>query len=111
MHGHLQAEDCAADVLADAGIAPVVQADAPKLDARVLQGEGYHLVCLINPDTKERPIPAGKQLSLRCGAQGAKKITFYTPEEEAQLSFRTAGDCLQVTLPEIKQGGFVLIEE
>lgn len=112
MHGHLQAEGCAADVLADAGIEPVVQvADAPKLDARVLQGEGYHLVCLINPDTKERSIPAGARLSLRCGAQGARKIAFYTPEEEAALSFCAEVDLLQVTLPEIKLGGFVLIEE
>lgn len=112
MHGHLQAVDCADDVLEDAGIKPVFNVDdAPHLDVRVLKGKGYHLACLINYDTKERPVPAGQVLSLNCGAQNAQKITFFTPDRERKLLFRISGDCLKVVLPEIHNGGFLLIED
>ena len=103
--------DCAYDVLEDAGIKPVFNVDdAPHLDVRVLKGKGYHLACLINYDTKERPVPAGQVLSLNCGAQNAQKITFFTPDRERKLLFRISGDCLKVVLPEIHNGGFLLIE-
>ena len=97
------------EVLEDANIAPTITVEgAPRLDARVLVGEGYHLTCLINLDTKVRSIPAGKVLSLDCGAQNAKKVTFYTPEEEIELAFEVKEGRLNITLPEIRLGGFIL---
>ena len=50
-------------------------------------------------------------LSLNCGAQNAQKITFFTPDRERKLLFRISGDCLKVVLPEIHNGGFLLIED
>lgn len=112
LHGYLRDEACAADLLEDAGIRPVFRVDdAPHLDVRVLKGEGYHLACLTNFDTKERAIPAGQVLTLECGAQNAQKITFYTPDRERKLLFRPSGASLKIVLPEIHSGGFLLIEE
>ena len=112
LHGYLQERNSAAEVLERAGIAPVFTVDgAPRLDVRVLEGNGYHMACLANIDTQERSIEAGKTLVLRCGAQGAKKVTFYTPDEELSLAFEVKEGQLCITLPEIKLGGFILIEE
>ena len=112
LHGYLQEHLLASEAIERAGIAPVFCVnDAPRLDARVLEGKGYHLVCLTNIDTQERALPAGRVLSLDCGALGAKKITFYTPDEELSLDFTVTDGRLAITLPEVKLGGFVLIEE
>ena len=102
----------AEEVLEKAGIAPVFTVRGGKrLDVRMLEGKDYHLACLVNYDSQETPVPAGAVLSLCCGAQKARKVTFYTPEEEKELSFTANGDVLDITLPEVKLGGFILIQE
>jgi len=111
LHGYLQEHLLAEELLERAGISPVFQVDAKRLDVRVLVGEGYHLACLTNIDTQERSVPAGKVLTLCCGAENAKKVTFYTPDEEIELAFEKQGDKLAVTLPEVKLGGFIRIDE
>ena len=105
--GHLLAEE----LLERVGITPVYQVDAKRLDVRMLVGESYHLACLTNIDTQERSVPAGKILTLCCGAENAKKVTFFTPDEEVELAFEKQGDALAITLPEIRQGGFIRIDE
>ena len=111
LHGYLQEHLLAEELLERVGIAPVYQVDAKRLDVRMLVGEGYHLACLTNIDTQERSVPAGKILTLCCGAENAKKVTFFTPDEEVELAFEKQGDALAITLPEIRQGGFIRIDE
>lgn len=111
LHGYLQEHLLAGELLERAGIKPVFAVDANRLDVRMLVGKDYHLACLTNIDTQERTVPAGKVLSLCCGAEGAKKVTFYTPDEEIELAFEKKEDVLEITLPEIKLGGFIRIDE
>lgn len=112
LHGYLQEHLSAGEALERVGIAPVFCVEgAPRLDVRVLEGKGYHLACLTNIDTQERSVPAGKTLSLVCGAEGAKKVTFYTPAEEKELAFAAKDGKMEIVLPEVKLGGFVMIEE
>ena len=110
LHGYLQEHLLACEALERAGIQPVFSVCAPRLDVRMLKGEGYQLACLTNIDTQERPVPAGKVLELCCGCEKAKKVTFYTPDEEAELAFCAEDDKLLITLPEVKQGAFILID-
>lgn len=111
LHGYLQEHLLAEELLERVGITPVYQVDAKRLDVRMLVGESYHLACLTNIDTQERSVPAGKILTLCCGAENAKKVTFFTPDEEVELAFEKQGDALAITLPEIRQGGFIRIDE
>ena len=111
LHGYLQEHLLAEELLERVGIARVYQVDAKRLDVRMLVGEDYHLACLTNIDTQERSVPAGKILTLCCGAENAKKVTFFTPDEEVELAFEKQGDVLAITLPEIRQGGFIRIDE
>ncbi len=111
LHGYLREEITAEEALQRQGIAPTFQVEgAPRLDARVLTGEHYHLVCLTNIDTQECSVPAGKVLSLDCGATEAQRITFFTPDEQCELTFSVENGRLNINLPEIKLGGYVLIE-
>ena len=111
LHGYLQEHLLAEELLERVGIARVYQVDAKRLDVRMLVGEDYHLACLTNIDTQERSVPAGKILTLCCGAENAKKVTFFTPDEDVELAFEKQGDVLAITLPEIRQGGFIRIDE
>ncbi len=112
LHGILQAVDSAEEVLEDVGIAPMFLAEGAKyLDARVLAGPGYHLVCLTNIDTKERSVPAGQELSLSVGLT-AKQAVLYTPdEEEVSCPVALRDGRLVVTLPEIRMGAFLLLSD
>ena len=110
LHGYLQQNDNAAELLEEAGIEPLFRVDAPRLDVRMLEGESWKLACLVNVDTKLRAVPAGKVLSLACGTD-ARKVTFFTPDEETELTFAVKDGRLEITLPEVKLGGFVRIDE
>jgi hypothetical protein len=113
-HGYLYADNPAAETLSEWGIAPMALfLGSALIDVKMLRGDGYHIACLINTDTKERRLPAGAAaLSLAIGVDAARvtRVTFFTPEEEIALTAGERDGRLHIPLPEVGLGAFIVIE-
>ena len=108
LHGHLESQDCAEDVLSDAGIEPVFTSSDRRVDVRVLTGKGYRIACLINSDTKERPVQ-NAVLTL-AEKETVRSAVLYTPDGETPLVCTQQNGRIAVALPELTQGGFLVLE-
>ena len=96
-------------LLIRAGIEPLFRTEAPFLDVKVLAGDGYYLLSLINHDLFERPIPSGSSLELPFCRGTAKEAWFFVPGGKKPVRFSNETTGLKLRLPEISSGGFLLL--
>lgn len=95
-------------LLERAGIALLFTTDAPHLDVKFLQEGSACIACLINTDTEEREIPAGKHLqTILCPK--ATTADFYAPGRRETLAVRSNHSNIIIDLPQITTGGFILL--
>ena len=93
----------ALDLLEQLGQKPFVDTGSRHLHANVLEGNGYHIVTLVNNDPFDNPIPA-HEIALRLPA---KKIVFSTPESECELTPNGG----TVLLPEVKDSALLILND
>jgi len=89
------------DTLEANGIEPVIRSSDRSLMVQVIAGEGYQLACL-NNISAARPVMNGVILS---GIKAAE-ATLYMPYGEEKLEVKNG----TVVLPEIREGGFLLLK-
>ena len=92
------------------GIEPLFRAEAPFLDVKVLAGDGYFLLSLINHDLFERTIPAGSALELPFCRRAVKEAWFFVPGRKEPVPFCNEKTGCRLTLPGISSGGFLLLQ-
>ncbi|HBP37200.1 MAG TPA: hypothetical protein DD640_00340 [Clostridiales bacterium] len=113
-HGYIYDDNSAEEILDIAGIRPMILIEGSRqVDGKLIAGQGYHIVCLVNTDIRERIQAAGTvALSLDIGTPAAAvhRITFLTPSAEIGLSACDRDGRLQITLPELRLGAFLVIE-
>lgn len=101
-------------VLANTGITPLFDVNEKNVDVKILEGENekgpYLVACIINIDPLEKTIPSGKTLRIN-GINAFGKAGFIAPGRNEKLNASLHGKTLEITLPEITTGGFILITE
>ena len=102
----------AESVLEKVGIAPLYQVDSRHLDVKVLEGNDdrgqYLVLCLNNIDPLEKPIPARRILRLKLADNSVNAVFLY-PDHKEKLKCVKRDDSVEIILPEITTGGFVVV--
>jgi hypothetical protein len=99
----------AASVLRALGMKPFFSAPE-NLDVKLLDAmdASFTIACLVNIDPLERPLPAGRVLRLE-NASRFKEAVLRAPGRETPLGLRAAGDAMELELPEIATGAFLIL--
>jgi len=102
----------AGSALLQARITPRFQVGDPRLDVKTLEGRDaggrYLVVCLVNIDPLEQAIPAG--LALRLNVDGVfTQAEFFAPGRRERLEVVGGDGALELVLPRVATGGFVIV--
>lgn len=102
----------AAGVLDLCGIPRAYRCGKANLDVKILKGQKRCIVCLINFDPAERPVEAGVPLTLFLDdAAEYRSARLFEPKKETELTIaRPGAGSLELTLPELGMGAFIVLE-
>jgi hypothetical protein len=102
----------AGSVLEKVEIKPLYQVDYRHLDVKILEGNDdsghYQILCLNNIDPLEKPVPVGRILRIE-NITGLVNAVFLFPGRKEKLRCLKRKDSLEISLPEITTGGFIVL--